>query len=196
MKSLFKGQKSSSSLRWQLVKTHDKLGFRSFTEGRVSKMYERLQAKHYAKIDSRRSSKKWAAEFVDQIFRLTHVQWTYRNNYLHYRSSDNTETTTEYASRMRRIEAAFERVDPETLLAEDQYLVQEYDLTGLAAATTSERIVWEESLKSAQSAAFFERMREVLEDTGGHEYGDLQTSYFNPPPVVEKRKKRHASFYR
>ena len=53
MKSLFKGRKSRSSLRWQLVKTHDKLGWRSFSEGRISTAYERLQVRHYAKVDSR-----------------------------------------------------------------------------------------------------------------------------------------------
>ena len=77
------------------------------------------------------------------------MQWTYRNNYLHYRTSDSTETAAEYASRMKRIELEFERVDPEMLLEEDQYLVQEYDLQELATTTTNGRIVWEESLKSS-----------------------------------------------
>ena len=72
---------------------------------------------------------------MDQIFRLTHVQWTFLNNYLHYCTSDSTETATEYATRMKRIEVEFERVDPENLLEEDQYLVQEYNLQELTDAT-------------------------------------------------------------
>ena len=36
---------------------------------------------------------------------------------------------------MKRIEVEFERVDPENLLEEDQYLVQEYNLQELTDAT-------------------------------------------------------------
>ena len=124
------------------------------------------------------------------------MQWTYRNNYLHYCTSDSTETAAEYASRMKRIQLEFERVDPETLLEEDQYLVQEYDLQELAAATTSDRIVWEESLKSAQSAAFFVHMRQALDDTGAEEYDDLQTSHFYPRPATTKTKRKQSRFTR
>ena len=58
MKSLFKGRRLRSSLRWQLVKTHSTLGWRNFTEGGISSNYERLQARHYKRIGSQRSSKK------------------------------------------------------------------------------------------------------------------------------------------
>ena len=72
------------------------------------------------KTDSRRSSAKWTAELVDQIFCLTHLQWTYRNNYIHYRVSDGAETVDEYKARMARISKTLELTNPEELLEEDR----------------------------------------------------------------------------
>ena len=74
--------------------------------------------------------------------------------------------------------------------------MQEYSLQELADTTTSERIVWEESLKSAQSAAFFERMKESLEENDADKYDDLQTSHFNPAPANKEKRRRYAGYYR
>ena len=142
----------------------------------------------HSKIESRRSSAKWAAEFVDQLFRLTHLQWTYRNNYIHYRVSDGAETVDEYEARMARIEQTLECTDPEDLLAEDRHLVEEYTLAELAEAATNTRIMWEESVDAARSAAFFERMRHALEETECDNSVDLQAPFFRPPPVRDKRR--------
>ena len=142
------------------------------------KKYERVQCKHYRKIESRRSSAKWAAEFVDQLFRLTHLQWTYRNKYLHYRAHDGAETVEEYESPMNRIKQSFERTELEDLLEEDRHLVEDYTLEELAAATTDTRITWEESMDTARSAAFFENMRRILEETECENAAKLQALFF------------------
>ena len=52
----------------RLAAEQDRLGFRGFIEGRLSWQFERRQRRHYLRIDSRRSSTKWAANLVDQIF--------------------------------------------------------------------------------------------------------------------------------
>ena len=57
----------SSSLS-RLAAEQDRLGFQGFIEGRLSQQFERRQRRHYLRIDSRRSSTKWAANLVDQIF--------------------------------------------------------------------------------------------------------------------------------
>ena len=54
---------------------------------------------------------------------------------------------------MRRIEQSLEHTDPDELLEEDRFLVEDYSLEELAATTANERITWEESLKAAKSAA-------------------------------------------
>ena len=76
----------------------------------------------YKKIRSCRSSKKWAAELVDQLFHLVHLQWTYRNKYLHFCAHDGAKTVTEYEAQMKRIAEVFNTVEPGHLLEEDRYL--------------------------------------------------------------------------
>ena len=190
MYSCYSGRRSNRSLAWRLAKEHDKLGWTNFTEGRISEKYERVQCKHYRRIESRRSSAKWAAEFVDQLVRLTHLQWTYRNKYLHYRTHDGAETVDEYESRMSRIEQLLERTNPDDLLEEDRHLVEDYTLAELAAATTETRITWEESMDTAHSAAFFENMRRLLEETECNNEAELQAPFFRPPPERDKRPVR------
>ena len=79
-----------------LAAEQDRLGFRGFIEGRLFQQFERRQRRHYLRINSKRSSTKWAANLVDQIFRFTHRQWTYRNNFIHYRARNGAETIAEY----------------------------------------------------------------------------------------------------
>ena len=125
---------------------------------------------------------KWVAELVDQIFKLTHLQWKYRNNYLKYRANDSAETVEEYESRMRRIEETLQLTDPEDLLEEDRFLVEDYSLEELATMSSTKRINWEESINAAQAAAGHARVRSMLEELSCSNYGELQTSFFNPPP--------------
>ena len=95
----------------------------------------------------------------------------------------------EYEARMARISESLELTDPEDLLEEDRHLVEEYTLAELAEASTNTRITWEESMKSAQSAAFFARMRKALEDTECENSEELQAPFFRPPSMRDKRRR-------
>ena len=81
------------------------------------------------------------------------TQWKYCNNFLKHRASNSAETVKEYELHMRRIEEFLEHTDPEDLLEEDRFLVEEYNLEELTAAPSTKRIVWEESVDSAKAAA-------------------------------------------
>ena len=157
-----------------LAAEQDRLGFRGFIEGRLSQQFERRQRRHYLRIDSRRSSTKWAANLVDQIFRFTHRQWTYRNNFIHYRARDGAETIAEYEAGMKRIEIEFEHTDPEELLEEDQHLLTDFNPETLAGASSEDRILWEEEMRAAKSAAFFDDVSRTLEDMDVDEEEDSQ----------------------
>ena len=139
MKSCHEGRRSRRSRYYRLITHVDRLGWQNFTEGWMPRQLERIQCRYYHHIESRKSSRKWAAELVDQIFKLTHLQWKYRNNYLKHRAHDGTETVEEYESRMHRIEESLELTDPEDLLEEDQFLVEDYSLEELAATTSTKR---------------------------------------------------------
>ena len=193
MKSCHEGRRSRRSRYYRLATHVDHLGWQNFTEGRIPRQLERVQCRYYHKIESRRSSQKWAAELIDQIFKLTHLQWKYRNSYLKYRANDSAETVEEYESRMRRIEETLQLTDPENLLEEDRFLVEDYSLEELAAASSTKRINWEESINAAQAAAGHARVRSMLEELSCSNYGELQTSFFNPRPRGRGRGGRRSN---
>ena len=194
MSSCHVGRRSCRSRYHRLAIQVDRLGWQNFTEGRIPCSFERVQSRYYQKHDSRRSSAKWAAELVDQIFKLTHLQWKYRNSYLKFRARDGAETVEEYEDRMRRIEQTLELTDPEDLLEGDRHLVEAYSLEDLAAATSEERITWEESMRAARSVARHARIRQTMEEMDGvGQYEDYQTSHFYPRPKVRRRSPRTQS---
>ena len=79
MASCLSHRASKHSIFQQLASEQGRLGFQNLSEGRVSTLFERIQCARYKKIKSCWSSEKWAAELVDQLFHLVHLQWTYRN---------------------------------------------------------------------------------------------------------------------
>ena len=64
---------------------------------------------------------------------------------------------------MKQIAEVFNTVGPEHLLEEDRYLNLDNSLEKLASTSTQRRILWEEEIAAARSAAFFERVRCDLE---------------------------------
>ena len=96
---------------------------------------------------------------------------------------------------MRRIEEFLELTDPEDLLEEDRFLVEEYSLEELAAATSTKRIVYEESVESAKAAAKHARVRRTLDKLNCSNYDELQTSFFNPPPGGGGRGELQTSYF-
>ena len=73
MCSCYCRKRTNRSRLWRFAKEHDRLGWRNFMEGRFSKKIERFQRKHYKRTESGRSSAKWTAKLVDQIFPLTQL---------------------------------------------------------------------------------------------------------------------------
>ena len=71
--------------------------------------------------------------------------------------------------------------------------MKDYTLTKLAEAARTTRIMWEESMDAARSAAFFDRMRRALEDTECDNSVDLQAPFFRPPPVRDKHREPQES---
>ena len=182
-------------LGWALAKAHDHLGWRIFSEGRIASKYESIQCRWYQKIKSRQSSQKWAANFIAQLIKFTYLQWTYRNNFLHYCQHSGAETVSENNDRMSRIIDTFEWVDPNEHLPEDRHLVDSHSPETLATATSDARIAWEKSMRTAFAAVEQARVKRTMERINCVDYSMLQASYFchNPPnqraPTFKRDKK-------
>ena len=123
------GRRDETQLGYQLAVAHDELGWTNFVEGRISKKYVEMQTDHIlSNTNSRRrrkSSAKWASGLVDRIIRITHKQWLYRNEHIHYTRQFNSESPREYNQIMARITHLHENTDPDDLLPKDRYLLDQ-----------------------------------------------------------------------
>ena len=63
-----------------LTKYHNELGWRNFTE--------ELQREYIQGIETYQTAESWAVGLMEQLIRLTHRQWCYRNSKLHIKKSD------------------------------------------------------------------------------------------------------------
>ena len=54
---------------------------------------------------------------------------------------------------MKRIVTEFDHTDPEELLEDDQHLVMDFSPEALAGVSSEDRILWEEEMRAAKSAA-------------------------------------------
>jgi hypothetical protein len=77
---------SKQSVRHAAV-AQDRIGWMSFTEGKITKRWRTIQATYYREIESTRSANKWAAGLVTTLLSMTHSQWTHRNSILHARDA-------------------------------------------------------------------------------------------------------------
>ena len=130
-----------------LARSHDKLGWRNFLEGRVCSLLVETAA---LSLPSRRSPDKWGADFVSRLIQITHRQWLLRNAHVHYRKLDGL-TEAQHTAILARVRDLL-WTDPADLLERHRYLL-EVDFHDLGAGSTARRQVWVSSLTSALATA-------------------------------------------
>ena len=134
----------------------------------------------------RRSETQWAAGFIENLIRIVHDQWTWRNEKLHFRKHPGAETASEYEQIMNRIMTKLEMTDPEDLLPEDQFLLG-VDPEKLMNTSPDGRQAWLANLDSAIAAAGHEkRRRDETDDTESEDEDEEQSHHFRPPPVKHR----------
>ncbi len=69
-----------------LAKSQDIIGWRNFTEGRISTHFYEIQQFHLAMHSSYLSGANWTKQFISRILHITHSQWIFRNISLHDKS--------------------------------------------------------------------------------------------------------------
>ena len=108
-----------------IAQEHDLLEWQNFVEGRISSKYVEMQRSYYRSREGcRRSETRWATGFIENLICITHDQWTWRNEKLHYRKHPGAETRFEYEQIMTQIMNTLEMTNPEDLLPEDQFLLE------------------------------------------------------------------------
>jgi hypothetical protein len=126
--------------------SQDKIGWRRFLEGMISKEITGIQQQHYALSGSRLSLERWSSELIMRLLEITHGQWVYRNFIVHDPVS-GTIATARKEELLREIERQGELGDA-GLLEEDKYLA-EVNLEGLEDTSGERQHYWLLAIKTA-----------------------------------------------
>ena len=93
------------------AKEHDILGWDNFLEGRIGRSLFEVQARFLRHIRSRRKIKSWATQFMQQVLRITHQQWIYRNTRIHIYQVEG-KTAAEHREIMQAVQESYIMMKP------------------------------------------------------------------------------------
>lgn len=133
----------------QLAASQDRIGWRNFMEGRVSKHFYSIQQLHLTVGESYLSGDDWMKHFITRLLHITHSQWIYRNFSLHDRRQG-------YLRRLERMEVLkeIERLadtNPDEVPEESKFLL-EFDFDRLYRSKLEDQQYWVIAVKAARKA--------------------------------------------
>lgn len=135
---------------------HDRLGWRSFLEGRISITLAHEMHTHLSVTTARIGAADWAKGLVNWLIRITHRQWSYRNHVVHH--TVEGRTVEEHKLLIQEMTRLLE-VDPSTLLPRFRFLYEDQDFEALGAGSATNRLYWVEAAKAAVAASALARRR-------------------------------------
>lgn len=128
----------------------DRLGWDSFVEGRLGKVWIELMRPVLIASPLRMTVVTWGRTFIEKLLSLTHKQWILRNSKKHYRRPDGL-TETEHAEIFDRIDELLHTTAAD-LLPRHRHLLN-VDFLSLGEGPVADRQQWIASMQSALSAA-------------------------------------------
>ena len=133
-----------------LARTHDKLGWDNFLEGRISVLL--LEAYRMDADDeiSPYTVQAWGRGLIEKLIRITHSQWIFRNSHVHYKKLEGM-TKEQHLETFRRVEELMWE-DPMTLLPRHRHLLEE-NLGELGECSTATRMYWILQVEAAKATA-------------------------------------------
>ena len=132
-----------------LAISQDKIGWRRFMEGMISKECAQLQGEFMAACATKLSQRDWAMGLITRLLEVTHGQWLYRNVQVHDELAGVIVT-----QRKEEIQMEIERqqdLGEEGLLDEDKYLL-EVNLGDLDSTSGDWQEYWLLAVKAAREA--------------------------------------------
>ena len=129
------------------MKDQEKIGWTNFFLGRWSPKWQVIQAKHYKRISSKKSPRRWAAAVIHRLFLVAWDMWQYRNNRLHGKAG--TKTLARHLRYDTRIEeemiAGFAELPPHS-----RHLIRNRTLFSLKNMELHLKKHWLESVRLAR----------------------------------------------
>ncbi len=127
--------------------SQDKIGWRRFLEGMISKEITNILQQYSAVNGSRMSLKKWCSGLITRLLEITHGQWLYWKYVVHDPVS-GTIATAKKEELLLEIEWQRELGDA-GLLEEDKYLA-EVNLEEMASSSGERQHYWLLAIQTAR----------------------------------------------
>ena len=152
---LFRGTRPMATLgpmshaMHQAAISQDEIGWREFTEGKVTKEIAVLQRFHCASAPCRMNGDDWMRHFISRILQITHAQWIFRNTTLH----DKIRGTLRLKERKDLLKEVGRLVDidPMGVPPESRFLL-EFDFDTLYRTSFEKQTYWVRAMKAARRA--------------------------------------------
>ncbi len=133
----------------RMAMDQDKIGWRRFMEGMVTKDLQEIQTTYSAIEGSNVSPKQWTIGVIIKLLETTHGQWLYRCVQIHDRAQ-GTQATLQKEELQKEIEAQ-QDLGYDRLLKEDQYLA-EVNLDDLESSSGERQKYWLVAIPAAWEA--------------------------------------------
>ena len=129
--------------------SQDRIGWRRFMEGMISKECRRIQYDHMRARGTKLSIDRWMAGLITKLMEVTHGQWLYRNVQVHDSVAGVTASLRKEEIQME-IECQQE-LGGEGLLEEDKYLL-EVNLEDMETTSGERQEYWLLAIRAAREA--------------------------------------------
>ena len=138
----------SATMR-RIAESQDKIGWRRFTEGCISKQFHRRQTFFLQMTNNRLNGTDWTKQLISRMLQITHSQWIYRNISLHDKSNGylRNKTAAELADEIHRLA----ELQPEDVPTESKFLL-EIDSGKLIKEHVETQAYWVIAVKAARKA--------------------------------------------
>jgi hypothetical protein len=127
----------------------DRLGWRNFTEARISRTLFDTQEEWLKQLGSKWYIESWAKQFLTRVLNITHRQWLYRNSRIHIRQVEGL-SLADHESILQKVRALI-GTDPTDLLPQHRSLLNT-DFEALGEGTSTDRQYWIAQMESAIEA--------------------------------------------
>jgi hypothetical protein len=145
--------------------SQDKIGWRRFLKGMISKEITVVQRRFYALNGSCVSLEKWSSGLITWLLEITHGQWLYRNYIVHDPVS-GAIVTARKEELLLEIEHQHKLGDT-GLLEEDKYLAK-VNLEEMESSLGERQHYWLLAIQTAQNAKILREQRESQSTGSGN----------------------------
>jgi len=133
----------------ELATSQDKVGWRRFTEGCITKKFQERQTFHLSMSNSKMNGTDWTKQMISKLLQITHSQWIYRNISLHDKSNGylHNKTADELAEEIHKLA----ELEPEEVPYESRFLL-EMDRAQLIKSHVETQAYWVTAVLVARKA--------------------------------------------